>query len=129
MTMMSRLLIFSIAALALGAAMVGALRAQIKVPVYAVIDISETMDVDAYIKAVSAAEPKATQSAGGRFIIRTNKAISLDGGPAPNRFVVIAFDSEEQARAWHASQPIKEVNAVRAKTTKSRAFLVEGLSN
>jgi uncharacterized protein (DUF1330 family) len=108
---------------------VSTLNAQTKSPVYAVIDISEAMDADAYVKAVSAAEPKATQSAGGRFMIRTNKPIALDGGAPPNRFVVIAFDNEEQAKAWYNSQAIKDVNAVRMKVTRSRAFLVEGLAN
>ena len=87
------------------------------------------MDVDGYIKAVSAAEPNATTSAGGRFIIRSNKPVALDGAAPPNRFVVIAFDSEEKAKAWHGSQAIKEVNAVRMKATKSRAFVVEGVAN
>lgn len=116
-------------AAALGVVVVGALHAQTKPHVYAVIDISETMDVDAYIKAVSAAEPRATESMGGRFVIRTNKPIPLDGGAPPNRFVVISFDSEEQAKAWYSSQAIKDVNTVRMKATKSRAFLVEGLAN
>lgn len=105
------------------------IRAQGKAPVYAVIDISETMDADAYIKAVSAAEPKATLSAGGRFVVRSTKAIALDGGAPPSRFVVIAFENEEQARAWHASEAIRKVNEVRAQVTKSRAFLVEGVAN
>ena len=102
-------------ALALGTASMGRLHAQVKTPAYVVIDISETMDADAYIKAVSAAEPNATQSAGGRFIIRTNAAAALDGAP-PNRFI------------WYGSPAIKEVNATRLKVTKSRAFLVEGLA-
>jgi uncharacterized protein (DUF1330 family) len=117
----------TLAALALGGGVLGVAHAQSKAPVYAVIDISETMDADAYIKAVSAAEPKASQTAGGRFIVRSNKAVALDGGAAPNRFVIIAFDNEEQARAWHTS--VGEVNAVRLKATKSRSFLVEGLAN
>ena len=114
---------------ALGAIVAGALHAQTKPRVYAVIDISEVMDVDAYVKAVSAAEPRATESMGGRFVIRTNKPIPLDGGAPPNRFVVISFDNEEQAKAWYSSQAIRDVNAVRMKATKSRAFLVEGLAN
>jgi len=86
------------------------------------------MDAAAYIKAVSAAEPNATTSAGGRFVIRTNTPVALDGAP-PNRFVVIAFDSLEKAKAWANTPAIKEVNAARMKTTKSRAFVVEGLAN
>jgi uncharacterized protein (DUF1330 family) len=116
-------------AVALGTTIVTGVKVQKKPPVYVVIDISETMNADAYIKAVKAAEPKATQAAEGRFVIRTNKTISLDGPAAPDRFVVIAFDSEEQAKAWHNSQAIKEVNAVRMKTTKSRSFIVDGLAD
>lgn len=118
-----------LAGLATGAATVGGLHAQAKPPVYVIIDISETLDAEAYLKAVSAAEPNATKSAGGRFIIRTAKPVALDGAAPPNRFVVIAFDTEEKAKAWHNSQAIKEVNAVRMKTTKSRAFMVEGLAD
>jgi len=111
----------------LGAAIASGLKAQGKPPVYAVIDISEMLDADAYMKAVSAAEPNATLSAGGRFLIRSAKPMALDG-VAPNRFVVIAFDSEEQVKAWYNAPAIKDVNAARLKTAKSRAFMVEGLA-
>jgi uncharacterized protein (DUF1330 family) len=123
-----RLVLTMLSGVALGATVITGLKAQAKPPVYVIIDISEMLDVDAYVKAVSAAEPKATTSAGGRFIIRTAKAIALDG-PAPNRFVAIAFDSEEKAKAWYDSPAIKDVNAVRLKAAKSRAFIVEGLAN
>jgi uncharacterized protein (DUF1330 family) len=113
--------------LAIGAASLGRLHAQARTPAYVVIDISETMDADAYIKAVSAAEPNATQSAGGRFIVRTNTAVALDGLP-PNRFIIVVFDNAEKAQAWYSSPAIKEVNAARLKVTKSRAFVVEGLA-
>ncbi len=55
----------ALAGAALGSGVTGALNAQTKPPVYAVIDISETTDPEAYTKAVTAAEPKATLSAGG----------------------------------------------------------------
>jgi uncharacterized protein (DUF1330 family) len=117
-----------LAGLVIGGASTSRLHAQAKAPAFVVIDIGETMDADAYIKAVSAAEPKATQSAGGRFIIRTNAPVALDGIP-PNRFIVIAFDDAEKAKAWYTSPAIKDVNAVRSRVTKSRAFVVEGLPN
>jgi uncharacterized protein (DUF1330 family) len=116
-----------LSALGVGAASLGRLHAQARTPAFVVIDISETMDADAYIKAVSAAEPNATQSAGGRFIVRTNSAVALDG-PPPNRFIIVAFDDAEKAKAWYGSPAIKEVNATRLKVTKSRAFVVEGLA-
>jgi len=116
-----------LAGCALGAGMTGQLQAQSKPAAYAIIDISETLDAEAYIKAVSAAEPNATESAGGRFIIRTNSPVGLDGGSAPNRLVVIAFENADKAKAWYNSQAIRDLNSVRMKTTKSRAFMVEGL--
>ena len=116
----------ALSAITVCATAITGLHAQSKPPVYAIIDISEISDVDAYVKAVSAAEPKASNAAGGRFVIRSNKATALDGG-APNRFVVIAFESEEKAKAWYAA--VKNVNDVRMKVAKSRAFLVEGLAN
>lgn len=126
MKVIYQLSLTAISGVLLGVAVVTGLNAQARPPVYAIIDISEMSDVDAYVKAVAAAEPKATTSAGGRFIIRTTKAIALDG-PAPNRFVAIAFDSEEKAKAWYDAPATKEVNAVRLKTAKSRAFIVEAL--
>ena len=116
-----------LAALAAGATAIGNLHAQTKPPAaYVVIDISEMKDVDAYIKAVSAAEPNATISAGGRFVVRSNAPVALDG-TAPNRFVVIAFESAERAKAWYSTEAIKKINAVRMKVSTSRAFMVEGL--
>jgi uncharacterized protein (DUF1330 family) len=117
-----------LAGFAAGVATIGGLHAQAKPPTYVIIDISETLDADAYVKAVSAAEPNATISAGGRFIIRNNAPVALDGTAPPNRFVVIAFDTDEKAKAWYNSQAIREVNAMRMKTTKSRAFVVEGIT-
>ena len=112
-----------------GMALISVLHAQATPPAYVVIDISETLDADAYIKAVSAAEPNATNTAGGRFVVRSTTPIAFDGTAAPNRYVVIAFDSVDKAKAWHESPAIKEVNAIRMKTTKSRAFVVQGLAN
>jgi len=51
-------------------------------------------------------------------VIRTDRATPLDGSPS-KRFVL----------AWYDTPDVKEINAVRAKTTKSRAFIVEGLAN
>ena len=124
-----RLTIMLVASAALGAMGITSLRAQVKPPVYVIIDISEMLDADAYMKAVSAAEPNATNSAGGRLIIRSSKPVALDGAAPPNRFTVIAFDNEEKAQAWKNSLAIKNLNAVRTKTTKSRSFMVEGLAN
>jgi uncharacterized protein (DUF1330 family) len=69
--------------------------------------------------------PAAIAASGGQFVVRTDKITSFDGTP-PKRFVLIAFDSPEKAQAWHNSAAMKEIDAVRAKTTDSLSFMVEG---
>jgi uncharacterized protein (DUF1330 family) len=65
---------------------------------------------------------------GGKFIVRTEKITNIDGTP-PSRFVVIAFDSVEQAQAWNKSAAQQEVENIRKQSTTSREFIVEGMSN
>jgi uncharacterized protein (DUF1330 family) len=60
---------------------------------------------------------------GGRYVVRSQTLTAVEG-VAPKRFVIIAFDTPEHAKAW-AEQP--NPRAIRAKTTKSRSFIVEGV--
>jgi uncharacterized protein (DUF1330 family) len=62
------------------------------------------------------------------YVVRTDKITAFDG-TAPKRFVVIGFDSVEKAEAWNNSAAQAAINALRAKTTKSRSFVVESLAN
>ena len=119
-----------LAGVAIGAAAVNGLNAQGKPPgVYAVVDIAEITDPEGF-KALGQRTNEAAAAVfkdlGGRYIMRTDKITALDG-VAPKRFVVIAFDSAEKAQAWNNSLAQKDVNAIRAKTTKSRVFIVEGM--
>jgi uncharacterized protein (DUF1330 family) len=116
-------------AAALATALIAAAAAPVAAaPWYVVTEISETLDAEAYGKAVAAAEPIATKSNGGTFVVRSNKAVELDGGAAPSRVIVIRFDSEAQARAWKESPAIRALHAVRVTATRSRSFLVEGVA-
>jgi uncharacterized protein (DUF1330 family) len=119
-----------LAGVAIGATAINGLNAQARPPTYIVIDITEVTDPDGF-KAVTsspAASPARLTAVGGRYVIRTETATPLDGVP-PKRFVLLAFDSKEKAQAWNDAADIKEINAIRAKTTKSSAFIVEGFAN
>jgi uncharacterized protein (DUF1330 family) len=112
---------------AIGATAIQGLHAQSKMPgVYAVVDISEVTDPEAW-KAVTQrpAGSTATMTLGGHYITRTDKITALDG-TAPKRFIVIAFDSMEKAQAWNKAPEQQKINDIRAKATKSRSFIVEG---
>ena len=115
-----------LAGVAIGAITLGGLNAQSKAPgAYAVVDITEVTDPEAFKQLGPLAGP-AMEKAGGKYIARTEKITSLDGTP-PKRFVIIAFDNVDKAKAWNASEDQKKVDAIRAKTTKSRVFVVEGM--
>jgi uncharacterized protein (DUF1330 family) len=129
MTISYRLALASIASMAVGAAVVTGLRAQVKPPVYVVIDISEMADAAAFAKAASVASPQELVSVGGRYLVRSTKPVALDGSAPPSRFVLIAFDNEAQVTAWRNLPSTKEVTDIRLKATKSRSFEVEGLAN
>jgi uncharacterized protein (DUF1330 family) len=114
-----------LAGVAIGAAAVNGLNAQSKPPgAYAVVDISEITDQNTFGQILPKALP-ASDAFGGKYIIRTGKATALDGTP-PQRFVVIAFDNVEKAKAWDSSPAQKEVNDLRRKSTKSRIFIADG---
>jgi len=113
-----------LAGIALGAAVIEGIHAQMKPPTYVVIAIRKITDAGGY-KEVMVKGPAAAAASGATFVIRSDKITSLDGTP-PARFVLLKFDSAEQAQAWHNSAAQKEVDAIRAKTTDSLAFMLEG---
>ena len=118
-----------LAGAALGGIALNGLHAQSKGPgAYAIIDLTEITDREDFMKQLLPKAGPAILSAGGKFLAATEKIVALDGTP-PQRFVIIAFDSVDKAKAWDASPAQKEVNAMRVKWTKSRVFVVEGEGN
>ena len=116
--------------LALGVVATKALHAQGKPPAYIVIDIREMTDPEGFktILTNPAASPAGIASLGGHYVIRTEDAVALEG-IKPKRLIVIAFENTEKAQAWYNAPAVKEINAIRARTTKSNTFIVEGVAN
>jgi uncharacterized protein (DUF1330 family) len=121
-----KLAIALVAGVAVGGAVIQGLHAQAAPPVFVVVDISAINDPEGFKAIIPKAGPETLVPFGGKYVIRTEKITALDGTP-PKRFVVIAFDSMEKAKAWKASASSKEVDVIRNKTTKSSQFLVEGM--
>ena len=93
---------------------------------YVVIAIDKITDADAY-KPLPAKGRAAAEAAGGRYLISTGNITRLDGR-APERFALIEFEDVAKAEAWYASGAQKEADAIRAKSTDSTAFIVEGIA-
>jgi uncharacterized protein (DUF1330 family) len=121
-----KLAIALVAGVALGGAVIEGLHAQATPPAFVVVDISAITDPEGFKALPPKAGPETLAPFGGKYIIRTEKITALDG-TAPERFVVIEFDSVEKAKAWKASASAKEADVIRDKTTKSSQFLVEGM--
>jgi uncharacterized protein (DUF1330 family) len=68
-----------------------------------------------------------SRGSGGHYLIRTGNISSLDGTP-PASLALIKFESVEKAQAWYNSAAEKEVDVIRAKSTESLAFIVEGIA-
>ncbi len=120
-----KLALVLLAGIGLGGAVIEGVHAQMKPPTYVVIAIRKITDADGY-KEILTKGPAAAAAAGATFVIRTDQITSLDG-PSPARFVLIKFDTLEQEQAWHNSAAQKEVDAIRAKTSDSLAFIVPGV--
>lgn len=126
MEMKRKITFAMLAGAGLGAAVVQGLHAQAKPPIYVVIAIQKITDAEAY-KPLPEKGQAAAEAAGGRYLIRTAKITGLDG-PPPARLALIEFDSLEKAQVWYNSAAQKEADVIRAKSTDSLAFIVEGVS-
>jgi uncharacterized protein (DUF1330 family) len=92
-------------------------------PTYFIVDFSEITDPEGFKALAAKATPEILAGFGGKYVVRSQNVTAVEG-VAPQRFVIIAFDTPEHAKAW-AEQP--DPRAIRAKTTKSRSFIVQGL--
>jgi uncharacterized protein (DUF1330 family) len=109
------------AGVALGAFGIEGLGAQSRPPTYFIVDISEITDPEGFKALAAKATPEILAGFGGKYVVRSQNIIAVEG-VAPKRFV-IAFDTPEHAKAW---SEMPEIRAIRAETTKSRSFIVEG---
>jgi uncharacterized protein (DUF1330 family) len=94
---------------------------------YAVVDVSEISDPEAFNLLLLETAP-VVASAGGHYIVLTDKIVPLDGG-APKRLLVIAFDSIDKGKAWYNSAAQQKLNALGGGAIKGRTFVAEGVSN
>jgi uncharacterized protein (DUF1330 family) len=69
------------------------------------------------------------KESGGRVLAAGQNVTSLEGEPPKKRVVIQVWDSMDQIKAWRSSAKFKELQPLREKYGKARAFTVEGLPN
>jgi uncharacterized protein (DUF1330 family) len=116
-----------LAGVAIGVAGVTVIEAQqVKPPPAYVIAEPEIIDAATFQK-YGQGVPATIAAFNGRFLIRGGKTVAVEGD-APKRFVVIAFDSLEKARAWYDSPAYEAIKPLRFNSAKTRLFMVEGVA-
>ncbi|HUN87663.1 MAG TPA: DUF1330 domain-containing protein [Terriglobales bacterium] len=87
------------------------------------VEVQDQSTYDEYRKLV-----KPTLDAyGGRFLVRGGNPQTLEGTWKPARFVILEFDSVEQARRWWESPEYTPAKVLRQKSAKTEMIVVEGV--
>ena len=121
----------NLVAVAVGAAMLGAaggafLHAQTAVPpAYAIAEVQVT-DPDTF-KQYLAALPGTLAPYKVRTLMRASPVALDNSTPPAGSFVVLAFNSMDDLKAWWNSPAYQAIIPLREKSAKSRVYAVEGV--
>ena len=91
---------------------------------YVIVDI-EVIDAVRYEEYKKLAAPTVT-AYGGRYVVRGGATETLEGDWVPKRFVVLEFESVEQAKTWWSSPEYAPAKALRQETAKTQMVVAEG---
>ncbi len=93
---------------------------------YIVVEI-DVKDPERYAD-YRAMAPASLGAYGGKFLVRGGAVEKLEGDWEPSRFVVIEFDSVDQAQRWWDSGEYRQARDLRQATADTRMIVVEGYS-
>jgi uncharacterized protein (DUF1330 family) len=111
--------------LALGGAGMSALHAQgQKKPAWVIAEV-EVTDPPAF-QAYGGKVPPTLKPFNGRVIANAKPDV-MEGESSKGNFVVVAFDSVDDAQKWYASAAYQPLIPERQKAAKTRLLIVEGL--
>ena len=94
-------------------------------PGYVVAEV-EVNDSATFAK-YAAAVPGTLAPFNAQYLVRGGKIEAVEGDAPKQRFIVIAFDSVEKARAWEDSPAYEAIKPMRHASAKSRIFIAEGV--
>jgi len=114
-----------LASFALGAFTVQRVGAQVKPPVYFVVE-NEISDVQGYLKEYAGRARDMIKANGGRYIA-AGDATTFVGEPPKSRVAIFVFDDLKQIQTWLNSPEYKELKKVGDKYAKYRNYAVPGV--
>lgn len=93
---------------------------------YIVVEV-DVMDPERYAD-YRAMVPASLEVYGGKFLVRGGAVERLEGDWEPSRFVIIEFDSVDQAKRWWDSDEYRQARNLRQATSDTKMIVVEGYS-
>ena len=122
-----KLAIAVLAGFSIGVAGTHAIHAQqVKAPPGYVIAEVDVTDPEAF-KKYAEKVPPTVAAFDGHYLVRGGKVQAVEG-EAPKRIAVIAFESAEKAHSWEYSPAYEAIKPMRQSSSKSRIFIVEGVT-
>jgi uncharacterized protein (DUF1330 family) len=103
----------------------GVLHAQTKPRGYAIVETDVT-NVEAFAREYLPAASKVIAEAGGKFLLRGGRSVTVEGAP-PKRLSIVEFETFEQAKAMFDSDPYRAASEIGHKYATFRITVVEGL--
>jgi len=64
---------------------------------------------------------------GGRFLARGGKVEVLEGGPCPDRVIVLEFPDYDSALAWYSSPEYAPAKGQRIKSSEAELIVTQGV--
>lgn len=87
------------------------------------IDIHDPVTYEEYKRLA----PPSIAQYGGRYVVRGGACETLEGNWNPPRFVMLEFDSVDQAKKWWASPEYAAAKALRQKSSTTKMIVVPSL--
>jgi uncharacterized protein (DUF1330 family) len=94
-------------------------------PAYIVVEV-DVKDPERYAD-YRTMVPASLEGYGGKYLVRGGAVEKLEGDWQPSRFVVIAFESVDQAKRWWNSEEYREARNLRQATADTKMIVVEGI--
>ena len=114
--------------MAVGGLAVQGLHAQAKPPAYVIVQLGEVRDSSVQ-QELGSKMSAVTLAHGGKYLARGRNVTPLEGKPAPQSVVIIAFENVEKAVAYRNSEAYRELAPLRDKGMSDHSWIVEGLAN
>jgi uncharacterized protein (DUF1330 family) len=94
-----------------------------KAYIIADVEVTDPATYEGYKKLT----PAAVAAYGGKFVVRGGKVETVEGRWAPQRLVVLEFESMARAKEFWESEEYRPAREIRRKSAVTNMILVEGV--